>query len=230
MQINNLYINLLENDLNPFILFDSSGKMQDFNKEAEFLFNFVQPKELYELAINYASLSFGFNKKFISLKYGKLAFYAILVGYENDDAIAIRLYKEVCSEDEIVMTKNIEFANIFSLIEVSKTTTLLQNDITIEETYDISIPQMKIDINQFMLTLNECFELFKKENHLKLKVYLKTGEYELIQNKKHQIASIEFISEKNVIINKALTTNALKSNINIFVDGVALKLDFPMIL
>ena len=230
MADNDFYVGLLENDLNPFILFDSSGKMKDFNKEAEFLFNFVKPRELYDLAVAHASLNYGFNRKFISLKYGKIMFYAILVGYINDEEIGLRLYKEVCSEDEVAMNSNIELANLFSLIELSKTTTLLQSDIKIEETYDVSIPDMKLNINEFLLTINGCFELFKDKENLALKVFIKTGEYEIVKDVKHQIVCIEFLFEDTIEIGKSLELQSSKARVNIFKDINKLKLEFPMIL
>ena len=230
MNKDNFYVNMIENDLNPFILFDSNGRMKDFNKEAEFVFNFVKPKELYDLAVSHASVSFGFTNKFITLVYGKLKFYAILVGYINDDEIGLRLYKAVCTEDEINMNQDIELTNIFALIELSKNTTLIQSDVVIEETYDISIPEIKVNINAFILTLNECFEQFKNNKTLKLKVGIKIGEYEVIDNNKYQVASIEFLSNNKLILDKQLKDKAYRANINIFVDGNILKLDFPMIM
>jgi len=230
MEYNNLYVSLIENDLNPFILFDSNGKIKDFNKEAEFLFNVVNPKELYELAVAHATLSFGFKREFMSLKYGKSSYYAILVGYINDDEIGLRLYKEVCVEQEVAKIQNIELANIFSLIEISKSTVLLQSDIDIEEIYDISIPQIKINISKFLLILNECFAIFKSHKQLQIKIYIKIGEYELIQGKKYQVISIEFISKDNCIVDKSLIEKALKVHINIFEERCKIKLEFPMIL
>ena len=67
----NFYEQLLDNDLNPYILFSSAGKLVNFNKEAEYLFNFVNPKELFELAIEHANKTYGFNSKFINIKYKK---------------------------------------------------------------------------------------------------------------------------------------------------------------
>jgi nitrogen-specific signal transduction histidine kinase len=230
MEHNNFYATLLENDLNPFILFDQNGKIKDFNKEAEFLFNLVKPKELYELAISYASLSFGFNRKFISLKYGKSLYYAILVGYINDDEIGLRLYKEVSSKDENLKIEDIELVNIFSLVELSKSTTLLQYDILIDEIYDVSIPEIKTNINQFLLTLNECFNLFKTQKQLQLKIYIKIGEYEIIQNKKYQVIAIDFKYEYDIKVELELINNALKAHINVFVEDKILRLEFPMIL
>ncbi|MCK5111697.1 MAG: hypothetical protein KAQ94_09270 [Arcobacteraceae bacterium] len=230
MENNNFYANLIENDLNPFILFDNNGKIKDFNQEAEFLFNFVKPKELYELAVSHASINFGFNRQFISLKYGKIQFYAILVGYINDEEIGLRLYKEVCREKEVVKITNIELANIFSLIELSKTTTLLQSDIKIEEIYDISIPQVKLNINEFLLILNDCFTFYKDEKELSLKVYIKTGEYEIIEEKKYQIISLEFKANSPLEIHKSLENKLSKTHINLFFSNNILNLELPMIL
>jgi len=230
MEYNNFYEAMIENDLNPFVLFDNNGKMKDFNREAEFLFNSVNPKELYELAVSHASLGFGFSRKFISLKYGKSVYYAILVGYINDDEIGLRLYKEVSHKDESQRTENIELTNIYSLIELSKSTTLLLNDVSIEETYDVSIPEIKMNINQFLLTLNDCFAVFKNADKLKLKVCIKIGEYEVIQNKKHQVVSIEFIGEDNLVVPQQLIKKATIAHLHLFIEKNVLRLEFPMIL
>ena len=229
MIYDNLCIGMLENDLHPFILFDNNGKIKDFNKEAEFLFNYVKPKELYELAVSYASLSFGFKNKYLVLKYGKLNFYAITVGYINDVEIGLRLYKEVCQKDKITINENIELTNIFSLIELSKTTTLLQSNIQINEIYDVSIPEIKLNINEFLLILNKCFETFKNNSTLELKVYVKIGEYSKINDKKYQIISIDFKSLENIKINKDLKLQIVNTNIDLFVENDILKLEFPMI-
>jgi hypothetical protein len=231
MQDTNLYEMLIENDLNPFILFDSNGKLNDFNKEAEFLFNFVNYKELFELALNNASKSYGINKQFMPLSYGKFNFYAILVGYINDDEIALRLFKEVILEDtHKVIAKDIELVNIYSLIELSKSTIFIQSDINIQEIYDVSIPEIKININNFLIALNDSFTLFKDECTLILKVYIKTGEYEVIDNIKYKILCIEFISNNAINIPKNLLKSAKNTNIEIFAKGNSLVLEFTMIM
>ncbi len=229
MKNNNFYKNLIENNLNPFILFDNNGDLQEFNKEAEFLFNTVSPKELYSLAIQYASHSFGFEYKFINLKYGQNNYYAILVGYLNENEIGIQLYKEICTELLTKKMNNIEFVNIFSLIEISKTTTLLQNT-KIQEIYDVSIPEIKININEFLLTLNNCFTLFKQSSYLKIKISLEIGEYEIIKKKKYQIIFIKFINNKKITIDREFEYQAHKAHINLFVQDKTIKLKFPMIL
>jgi len=222
----NFYEELIENDLNPFILFNSNGKIKNFNKEAEFLFNFVTPKELFDLALSYASNTFGFKREFINLKYEKQSFYAILVGYINDDEIALRLYKEVAIVEAINIETNFQETNLFTLIELSKSTTLINSTIKIKEIYDISIPELKLDINQFLVTLNTIFEHLKDLKTLTLKVFIKTGEYEIINTKKYNIISIEFKSNEKIDF---IDINQFK-NTNVFFVQNTIKIEIPLIL
>ena len=127
------YEELIEHDLNPYLLFDSNGKVKSYNKEAEFLLNFVSIKELFELAVENASLNYGFSQKYISLKYNKQSYYAILVGYANEDEIALRLYKVVSNQISTINNDKLKLVNIFSLIDLSKSSTLLNSDLKIDE-------------------------------------------------------------------------------------------------
>ncbi len=228
------YEQLLEHDLNPFLLFDSSGKVKSYNKEAEFLLNFVSVKELFELAVANASVSFGFKHKYLSLKYNKQTYYGILVGYINDDELALRLYKEVSNHANVINNDQLKLVNIYSLIDLSKNSTLLNSTLQIKELYDISIPEVKININDFLLCLNECFTLFAKEKNISLNVHIKIGEYEIINTKKCKIISLEFQSPNKLKLDKSfettLETKAKKANTNIFFEQNSVKLELPMIL
>ena len=225
----NFYEQLLEHDLNPYMLFDANGKIKSYNKEAEFLMNFVGVKELFELAVSNASLNFGFNKKYISLKYNKLYFYAILVGYASEDEIALRLYKVVSNQENTIDNNALKLVNIFSLIELSKTSTLLNSNLKIDELYDISIPEMKMDINNFLLCLNDCFTLFVNDNQITLQVQIKIGEYEIINQTRYKIAAIEFTTNRKVVFSQELEEKALKANANIFFTHNKLRLELPII-
>lgn len=226
----NFYEQLLENDLNPYLLFDSNGKIKCYNKEAEFLLNFVGVKELFDLAVSNASLNFGFNHKYVTLKFNKLNFYAILVGYANDDEIALRLYKSVNNEATVINDEKLKMVNIFSLIELSKSSTLLNSNLVIDELYDISIPDMKININDFLLCLNDCFKIFYNDEKVTLQVQIKIGEYEIINKKKYKIAMLEFIADRKVEADQELEFKAKKANANIFFNHNRIKLEVPIIL
>lgn len=229
--MNEFYEQLLENDLNPYLLFDSNGKVKSYNKEAEFLLNFVGVKELFELAVSNASTTFGFNQKYIPLKYNKQSYYAILVGYISENEIALRLYKVISNQTNTINSEKLKLVNIFSLIELSKNSTLLNSDLIIDEIYDVSIPEMKININDFLLCINDCFLYFSKQEKIILQVQIKIGEYEVINNKKYKIVALEFISDEKIEIEieSALEQKATKSNANIFFNHNKLKLELPMI-
>ncbi len=226
-----LYEELLENDLNPFILFDGDGKIKNFNKEAEFLLNFVSPKKLFNLTVSYASKTFGFRKEFINITYEKQSFYAILVGYMSDDEIVLRLYKEVSGSKMIKLDdNNLKETNLFTLIELSKSTTLLGCNLIVEEMLDVSIPLMKLNVNDFLLCINNIFEQLKNQKNIILKVSIKTGEYEVINNKKYKIISIDFIANEKVEFYPL--TNKINKNEIILLShkNNIIKLELPLIV
>ncbi len=222
------YEQLLDDDLNPYILFSSSGKLINFNKEAEYLFNFVTPKELYELALQNASQNFGFASKFINIKYKKQTYYAIMVGYLDDEKIALRLYKEVEPSKNINIDSNYHMSNIYTLITLSRNTSLLQSNLKIQEIFDVSIPELKIDINEFLLILNHIFSEVKNDKHLILKVALKTGEYEIINKKKYHIIYMKFNSESRINFDNFQINN--NSLINIYQKDNVTELEIPLII
>ena len=222
----NFFEELIENDLNPFILFNSNGKMKNFNKEAEFLFNFVTPKELFDLAVSYASTSYGFNREFITVKYDKQSFYAILVGYINEEEIALRLYKEVSIQEPIKIDNSFQETNIFTLIELSKSTTLINSNLKIEEIYDVSIPELKLNINQFLVSMNSIFEQLSSLDKITLKVFIKTGEYEIIDKKKFNLINIEFTSNEKIIFENIHPSNMT----NVYFSKNKIKVEVPLII
>lgn len=226
-----LYEELLEHDLNPFILFDGDGKIKNFNKEAEFLLNFVSPKELFDLTVSYASKTFGFRREFININYEKQSFYAILVGYMSDDEIILRLYKEVSSSKTTKLDdNNLKETNLFTLIELSKSTTLLGCNLIIEEVYDVSIPLIKLNVNDFLLCINNIFEQLKNQKNITLKVHIKTGEYEVINNKKYKIIAIDFIAKEKVEF-YPLTNKVNKNEIMLLSHkNNTIKLELPLIV
>ncbi len=230
MENQNFYEELIEYDLNPFLLFDSNGKVKSYNKEAEFLLNFVSIKELFQLAVSNASTNFGFNQKYISLKYNKLFFYAILVGYVSEDEIALRLYKVVSNKVNTINKNKLKLVNIYSLIDLSKNSTLLNSDLKINELYDVSIPEMKININEFLLCLNDCFTYFMDTDSLSLQVQIKIGEYEILDETKYKIISLEFTSVSKIEVNSDFELQAAKANANLFINHNKLRLELPIIV
>jgi hypothetical protein len=82
----------VEWDNSPFILFNAEGKILYLNNVAEILFGYVSKQELYDIALAYAPQTFGYKTTTLSLNYDAFNFYAITVGYENEEQISIRFY------------------------------------------------------------------------------------------------------------------------------------------
>ncbi|HFU75154.1 MAG TPA: hypothetical protein ENK66_02805 [Arcobacter sp.] len=224
-----IFEELLEHDLNPFILFDSDGKIKKFNKEAEFLMNFVTSKELFSLALEHASKNFGFNKEFTRLQFDKQSYYAILVGYISDNEIALRLFKEVGMIEPVKIDNNFTETNIFTLLEIARNTTLVDSKLKITDIYDVSIPEFKMNINDFLLIINSIFEAAQIYKTLTLKVFIKIGEYEIINNNKYKIVSLEFNTEGTIKIDKSLNYGK-KNLINIIKSAHGIKVELPLIV
>jgi nitrogen-specific signal transduction histidine kinase len=224
-----IFEELLEHDLNPFILFDSDGKIKKFNKEAEFLMNFVTSKELFSLALEHASKNFGFNKEFTRLQFDKQSYYAILVGYISDNEIALRLFKEVGMIEPVKIDNNFTETNIFTLLEIARNTTLVDSKLKITDIYDVSIPEFKMNINDFLLIINSIFEAAQIYKTLTLKVFIKIGEYEIINNNKYKIVSLVFNTEGTIKIDKSLNYGK-KNLINIIKSAHGIKVELPLIV
>ncbi len=225
----NFYKSMLFNSLNPFVLFNKEGKLIDYNKEAEFLFNDVAPKELYSLALSYAPHSFGFLHSFLDLQYGKDKYYAIVVGYIDEEFVGLELYKLVGTSKKLLKSADIEPVNLYSLLEISKATILGPLDIELEEIYDTSLPEIKVNINSFLVALNEYFSLFKNEKKLTIKVHLKIGEYEILDGKKYSIIVIETITKNSLNVTN-LEVIGEGACINVIQAQKSIQFEFPMIL
>ena len=222
---------LIEHDLNPFILFDSQGKLLQYNKEAEFLLSYVSSRELHDLAVAHAPLSFGFKRSFVSLHYERNIFYGILVGYLDEEKIGIKLYKEVSDSAKQCISSTLTEVNIFTILNLSRNSTLsAENSPTIQELYDPSIPEVKLHIEKFLTLLNHIFREFKETKELSIRVFLKIGESMKLADKKYPICSIKFQSYELEIKDTApLFTKAKDAGVSLFAKTDSIMIEFPLI-
>jgi len=221
---------MVEHDLNPFMMFDSAGKLCNYNKEAEFLLSYVSSREIYDLAVSNAALSFGFKRSFVSLHYERNVFYAILVGYLDEDRLGIKLYKEVSdSVKHKIDTKKTE-VNVFTLLNLSRNSILSQSSVMINELYDPSIPEVKLNVEKFLGILNHIFRGYKEAKELSIKVFLKIGETMLLDDKKYPICSIKFHSFDTTLKDTALLFSKSKeAGVSLFVKEDFIMIEFPLI-
>lgn len=200
-----LSANWIELDLNPFITFNSNGKIDYTNNEAQFFLNQVAPKKVFELALQFAPKTYGIATNFLDLSFGNYKFYAISVGYEDDEFINIKLYKSNSGKKENLFKNKGEIVNIFTLVDLAISTNSIKNKAKFIKNYDPSIPEFRVAVNDFLKLVNIVIASFEGSQRIDVTVRLKVGEFVKINDKKHQIVSVDFAS----------TTHSNQNNTNI---------------
>ncbi len=220
----------LEDDLNPFIIFDNNGKLLQYNLEAEHLLSFVSPKELYELAVNHASQSFGTRVSQINLRFDRYTFCALLVGYLDEKIIGIRLYKEMKNSALKIKKDNLTTINIFTLIQLSKNSILSNCKLQTSESFDPTIPEMKLNVEKFLKFLNRVFEEYITSKKINIKVSLKIGRNMLIEGKSYSLCNISIQDrEINRQLNNTIHTLASEANVIVIIKNSKVIIEFPII-
>ena len=219
----------IELDLNPILSFSSTSKIIYSNSEAQFLLNRIKQKELFDLALSYAPKTFGALTSYIDLTIKNYTFYAITVMYENEDEIHMKLYKSAMVKKENTLNiKNINVTNIFTLVDLSISTSKIKSDINFIKNYDPSIPEFKLDASSFIKTLNQIFDAFKGNKNVSCSILLKIGEYIKIDEKKYSLISVEISTDKE---NDFSSLNIKENNSFILTkDDTKVTIDLPLIL
>ena len=219
----------IELDLNPILSFSSTSKIIYSNSEAQFLLNRIKQKELFDLALSYAPKTFGALTSYIDLTIKNYTFYAITVMYENEDEIHMKLYKSAMVKKENTLNiKNINVTNIFTLVDLSISTSKIKSDINFIKNYDPSIPEFKLDASSFIKTLNQIFDAFKGNKNVSCSILLKIGEYIKIDEKKYSLISVEISTDKE---NDFSSLNIKENNSFILTkDDNKITIDLPLIL
>ena len=184
----------LEYDYNPFILFNSNGKITSLNAEAQFLLGAVKPQELFELASTYSSITFGFKTKFLELEFGRYKFFGLTIGYENEDEIGIKLYQT--PSFQITKPKPTgELTNIYTLVDLCISTNSISSNIKFNKEFDPTIPEVIINTNNFIKILNKIYSCYLKNDEITTKIFFRIGEHIKFEDKKYSLFSIEVKSE-----------------------------------
>jgi hypothetical protein len=218
----------IEYDYNPFVLFNSNGRIISLNAEAQFLLGCVTTDELFKLATTYANVTFGFKTTFIDLEFGRYKFFALTVGYENEDEIGIKFYQ--VPTFKLTKDKPVgELTNIYTLIDLCIATNSINSKIHYIKDFDPTIPEIIIDSNNFIKILNKIFICFNENKEIKTKVFYRVGEHIKFENKKYSIFSIE-ISADNINTFKTNELEILCANTDFYVNiKDKITMNIPMI-
>ena len=225
--MNNLVENSIEQDLNPFIIFDSNARVIKYNTEAEYLLSFVCAKKLYEYALNFAPQTYGFKNSYIDAEFNRNHYYAIMVGYEDDQFLALKLYKSVDSSRKKGAKKELlNSTNIYALIEVAINNTLRNSRVI--KYLDPSLPELKLNAKAFLNLLNGALRVFDSCEEIEFSLKMKVAENIIIDNKRYPICAIE-IKSKNSISTDNLNHLTKDTNAVIFEKNSSITIEFPLI-
>ena len=218
----------IENDYNPFILFSSNGKIISLNSEAQFLLGSASQTELYELATTYANVSFGFKTTFIELKFGRYKFFGLTVGYENEDEIGIKFYQTPSFQINTPKPSG-ELTNIYTLVDLCISTNSINSDITFQRDFDPTIPDVIINSDSFIKTLNKTYGCFHDNKEIKTKIFYRVGEHIKLEGKKYSLFSIE-VSSQNIDKKEMMQLENFANNENIYIDiNDSITINIPMV-
>ena len=226
--MNNLIQNSIEHDLNPFIIFDSNARVIKYNTEAEYLLSFVSTKELYELALNYAPHTFSFKNSYIDIEFNRIHYYAIMVGYEDDEYLALKLYKSVDSTKKSGAKKELlDSTNIYALIEIAINNTIKNSKVI--KYLDPSLPELKLNAKAFLNLLNGALMEFKDSSEVEFSLKIKVAENIIIDNTRYPICEIAIKSKDKIDINQNLSHLTKNTNAVIFEKKESILIEFPLI-
>lgn len=218
----------IEYDYNPFVLFSSSGKIVSLNSEAQFLLGATTPATLFELAQAYASISFGFQTKFIELEYGRYKFFGLTVGYEDEEQIGIKLYQTPSFKLNTQKPEG-ELTNIFTITDLCISTNSISSKSKFTKSYDPAIPEVILNSNRLIKMLNKMYSCLLGNETIDTKVFYRIGEHIKFDDKKYSIFSIS-ISALDINKEKSTELEALAEKYNFYLEvSSSLTLNIPMI-
>ncbi len=185
----------IEYDYNPFILFNSSAKVLSLNSEAQFLLGSVEAKALYELAVTYASSSFGFNTTFLDLEYGRYKFFGITVGYEDEESIGIRLY-QMPSFKFSKPKEHGDMVNVYTIIDLCISSNSIGNSIVFKKEFDPTLPEIRLQTDAFIKMINKIILAMSDNKEIMFKIYFRVGEHIRFEGVKYALFSLEITAER----------------------------------
>jgi hypothetical protein len=201
-----------ENDYNPFILFTSEGKIKSLNQEAQYLLGEVETKEIFELTKVYASHSYGFRTTALDLSFGSFGFYAITIGYLDENQIGIKLYKTTAKKFTSIEEEG-DSINLYTLLDLCISASSTRSKAKFTKEFDPTFPDIKLQVNSFTKLLDKIYQSHILATTINTKLSLIIGEYIRQNNKKYPIFSITVESDlRDKSLEKEILSLATKSN------------------
>ena len=171
---------------------------------------------------------FGFKTTFLELNYGRYKFFAITVGYEDEEQIGIKLYQAPAYK---INTKKPdgELTNIFAVTDLCIASNSISSNVKFIKLYDPTIPDVIINSNNLIKLLNLIYKICKKSIQIETKIFYRVGEHIKFNDKKYSIFSISIIADN--IDNTALfDLESLAQKYDFYIEtGNDISINIPMI-
>ena len=221
----------LDWDNSPFILFDSKSKILYLNNAAEILFGYVSKPELFNLALSYAPQDFGYKTTTLSLNYDAFKFYAITVGYEDEDQISIRFYNAPRIRSNIPIEKEkLVLTDINLLLEANIALFRTKNSNSFQLLTDPDIPAFQVDQNKFSKLLRKTLDAFRSSDSINITLKLSTGEHVIIAGEKKAIVQLTVAANgRYADADEEIKNIALLCHISYLLKERSIKLEIPLI-
>lgn len=221
----------VEWDNSPFILFNNLGKIIYLNNAAEILFGYVSKKELYDIAISYAPQSFGYKTTSLTLSYDSFMFYALTVGYENEEQLSIRLYNTPRIKPmHKIETDKLITTDINILLEANIALFKTKNTNKLQLLVDQDLPPFKIDQNNFSKLLRKTLDAFRASDSIDITLKLLIGQHVIINNKKESIVELSIEANgRYADADEEISLLASQSQIKCMTKEYSIKLEIPLI-
>ncbi|RLA57286.1 MAG: hypothetical protein DRQ78_13645 [Epsilonproteobacteria bacterium] len=221
----------IEWDNSPFILFDNKGKILYLNNSAEILFAYVSKKELYDIALSYAPQSFGYKTTSLSLSYESFVFYALTIGYENEEQISLRLYVSPRMKPKRKLdTEKFISTDINILLEANIALFKTKNTNPLKLLTDQDLPSFKIDQNNFSKLLRKTLDTFRSSDSIDISLKLLIGQQVIIDNKKEAIVQLAINANgRYVDTDEEIQNIAAESQVKCMLKENMIKLEIPLL-
>jgi len=221
----------VEWDNSPFILFSDQGKILYLNNVAEILFGYVSKQELYDIALAYAPQSFGYKTTAINLNYDAFNFYAVTIGYENEEQISIRFYNTPWVKPSTPLEKDkLMLTDINILLEANIALFKTKNSNRLQLLTDQDIPPFKIDQNNFSKLLRKVLDAFVSSDNINMILKFLIGEHIIIANRKESIIQLSIEADsRHDDADSEIKKLADQSHISVLLKEQSIKLDIPLI-
>jgi hypothetical protein len=221
----------IEYDANPFILFNSKGKIVYLNSSAEMLMGSCSSKKLFDITLSYAPKSFGYKKSLLDLSFEYFEFYAINVLYNNEEEIAIHLYnKPMVKINSTVNLEGYSETDINLLFEANIELFKMQYSGKLQLITDYELPKLHIHQNNFSFLIRKIFEQMKASPIIQIKIKIKIGELIIVNGKKYPIILFLFKGKyRDKSKDKEILNIATENYINTHFGKDSITLEIPAI-